>query len=234
MNDDTYFVNEYFESIQGEGNYSGVNSFFLRLHYCNFTCSWCDSKFTWNNNSKYFEPYTSQQLKQLIASHSSPHVILTGGEPTFYRLDKLVVPNKMFHVETNGSIIPTEPVDITLANKGRLVREPMDEAVISKFNWVVSPKLSNSNQKINEQSIKFWSQKDYCIFKFIARDTTDLDEIQTVVTDFNIAQSKVYIGLEGHTLESQLRPDLVDEIIKRGFNFSPRLHVILWGDKRKK
>lgn len=233
MNDDIYFVNEYFESIQGEGNYSGVNSFFLRFQYCNFTCSWCDSKFTWSNNSQNYESYTSSQLKQLIASHHAPHVILTGGEPSLYRLDSLVVPNKKFHVETNGSIIPTEALDITFA-KGRITRAAMDETVISKFNWVVSPKLSNSNQALNEQSIKFWSQKEYCIFKFIAKDTNDLDEIQALIANFNIHLSKVYIGLEGHTLESQLKPELVDEIIKRGFNFSPRLHVLLWGDKRKK
>ena len=234
FNGNTYFVSEYFESIQVEGNYSGVNSLFLRFHFCNLTCSWCDTKYTWFADSGKFEPYTAEQLKQLILSHQSPHIILTGGEPTLYKLDDLVVHKKKYHVETNGTYIPTEPLDVVLANQTRFLREAMDEAVISAFNWVVSPKLSNSQQEINERSLDFWSKKNYCIFKFIARNEADLDEVQILMSRFNINPGKVYIGLEGQTLQSQLKPELVNEIVRRGLNFSPRLHVILWGAKRRK
>lgn len=230
----TYFVTEYFESIQGEGNYAGANSLFIRLHYCNLTCSWCDTKYTWYENSGRFEPFNAEQLKELIAAHPSPNIILTGGEPTLYRLDKLVIPGKKYHVETNGTFIPTEPLDVVLANQNRFVREAMDESVICHFNWVISPKLSNSHQEINEQSLNYWASKDYCIFKFVAQTAADLDEIQAICDKIHINSSRVYIGLEGQTLQSQLKPELVDEIIKRGFNFSPRLHVLLWGAKRRK
>ena len=50
----------------------------------------------------------------------------------------------------------------------------------------------------------------------------------------NIDNQKVYIGLEGYNLQSQLQPDLVDEIVNQGFNFSPRLHIMLWGIQRGK
>ena len=230
----TYFITEYFESIQGEGNCAGVNSLFLRFHYCNLTCSWCDTKYTWFTDSGKFEPYTAEQLKQLIASHQSPNIIFTGGEPTLYQLDKLVIPGKKYHVETNGTYIPTEPLDVILANQNQFQRKAMDEAVISAFNWVISPKLSNSGQVLNEESLDFWSQKQYATFKFIVRHTGDLDEVQSLMIRFSIKPEKVYIGLEGQTLQSQLKPDLVDEIIRRGLNFSPRLHVLLWGAKRRK
>jgi len=230
----TYFLTEYFESIQGEGNYAGANSLFLRFHFCNLTCSWCDTKYTWFADSGKFEPYNAEQLKQLIRVHNSPHVILTGGEPTLYRLDNLVVSGKKFHVETNGMYIPTQSLDVILANQNRFVREPMDEAIIRDFNWVISPKLSNSLQEINEQSLDFWAKKEYCIFKFVVRNDVDLNEVSSIMTKFNIKPNKVYIGLEGQTLQSQLNPELVDEIIHRGLNFSPRLHVMLWGARRRK
>lgn len=230
----TYFVTEYFESIQGEGNFAGVNSLFLRFHFCNLTCSWCDTKYTWFSDSGKFEPYSGEQLKQLIASFKSPHVIFTGGEPTLYSLDKLVIPGKKYHVETNGTFIPTDPLDVVLANQNRFQRKAMDEKVISTFNWVVSPKLSNSGQPLDEESLYFWAQKSYCIFKFIVRNAEDLDEVEALMARFAIHPGKVYIGLEGQTLQSQLKPDLVDEIIRRGLNFSPRLHVLLWGAKRRK
>ncbi len=110
----------------------------------------------------------------------------------------------------------------------------MDEEIIKHFNWVVSPKLSNARQKLDEQSLAWWVAKPFCIFKFVVRNTSDLDEVEEVVNRFRINKLKVYIGLEGQTLESQLQPTLVDEIISRGYNFSPRLHVMLWGAKRGK
>jgi 7-carboxy-7-deazaguanine synthase len=231
---DTYYISEYFESIQGEGNYAGANSLFIRFHFCNLTCTWCDTKYTWHADSGKFEPYTEEQLKQLISAHPSPHIIFTGGEPALYRLDKLVVPNKKYHVETNGTYIPTRPIDTVLKGNVIFKRDAMEESVIRNFNWVISPKLSNSLQEINEESIHFWAGKDYCIFKFIARNEKDLDEIEGIVARFGIDKVKVYIGLEGQTLESQLKPLFVDEIIKRGYHFSPRLHVMLWGARRRK
>lgn len=230
----TYFLTEYFESIQGEGNYAGAYSLFLRFHFCNLTCSWCDTKYTWFADSGKFEPYNAEQIKELIRVHKAPNIIFTGGEPTLYSLDKLTVPGKKFHVETNGTYIPTQTLDVVLANENRFIREAMEEEVIRNFNWVVSPKLSNSLQEINDESLDFWSRKDYCIFKFIVRNEPDLNEVTSLITTFHIDKSKVYIGLEGQTLQSQIKPELVDEIIKRGFNFSPRLHVLLWGAKRRK
>jgi len=35
-----------FYSLQGEGVAIGVPTVFLRLAACNWTCSWCDTKYT--------------------------------------------------------------------------------------------------------------------------------------------------------------------------------------------
>jgi len=174
------------------------------------------------------------EIKDMISENSAYHVIFTGGEPALYRLDRLVVRGKQYHVESSGSIIPTEPLDIVFKDNNRIVREAMDESIIKTFNWVISPKLSNSRQVLNEPGLRFWAARDYCIFKFIVRNTTDIDEVAAIVKQFAIDRKKVYIALEGQTLESQLKPDLVDRIIERGYNFSPRLHIMLWGAKRGK
>jgi 7-carboxy-7-deazaguanine synthase len=233
-NKDVFYLSEHFVSLQGEGNCAGLNSLFLRFHFCNLTCTWCDTKYTWVAASGKFQPYTSATLKALISAHHTEQVILTGGEPTLYRLDNLVVPGKKYHVESNGVFIPTAPLAVNIADGTAFRREGMDESVISHFNWVISPKLSNARQQINGQSLSFWAAKDYCIFKFIIRNKADLDEIESILKRFNIAGNKVYVGLEGQSLESQLKPALVDEIVSRGFNFSPRLHVMLWGAGRGK
>lgn len=228
-----YPINEYFQSIQGEGNYAGINSLFIRFHFCNLTCTWCDTKYTWLGDHKKNQVFTAGDIKKLIVESNANHIIFTGGEPTLYRLDKLLVPDRKFHVETNGAIIPVEPYKIIFRN-AEISRDGMDEEIIKDFNWVVSPKLSNARQKLNEQSLAWWVEKSFCIFKFVVRNVSDLEEVEHVQMQFNINKDKIYIGIEGQTLESQLQPNLVEDIIRFGYNFSPRLHVMLWGAKRGK
>jgi 7-carboxy-7-deazaguanine synthase len=229
-----YFLSEFFESIQGEGNFAGVYSLFIRFQFCNLTCTWCDTKYTWHKTSGSYKTYTKDELKNLISEKAPYHVIFTGGEPGLYRLDELAVPGKKYHVETNGTIIPTLPLDITLNDNLSISREAMDEDIIKTFNWVVSPKLSNAKQDINELGMIFWAKKDYSVFKFVIRNFADIDEAGEVVDRYNISRNRVFIMLEGQTAESQLKPELVERIIERGFNLSPRLHVLLWGNKRGK
>jgi organic radical activating enzyme len=229
-----YHVSEIFESIQGEGNYAGAYSLFVRFQYCNLACAWCDTKYTWNDHSGQHTPWTTEALKQRIAESRSQNIIFTGGEPTLYALDQLVIPGKKYHVETNGTLISTQRLDITLNSGKRFVRQAMEASVIKDFNWVVSPKLSNSGQSRSDESIKYWAKQPFAIFKFVTRNRQDLDEVEQWLSDFSIDRSKVYIALEGQTAASQLNPDMVDEMVRRGFHFSPRLHVLLWGNKREK
>lgn len=234
MTDHLFYISEHFESMQGEGNYAGANSLFIRFQYCNLTCSWCDTKYTWNKHSGTHRLCSREDVQQIISGSRPHHVIFTGGEPSLYRLDLLAVPGRRYHVETNGTIIPSKPLEIKLPDGTLFSREAMDEAIISGFNWVVSPKLTNAHQKINAESIHFWAGKDWGIFKFIAKGAKDLDEINTFVQEFEIDKNKVYIALEGTSPESQMKPGMVEQIMDKGFNFSPRLHVMLWGDVRGK
>ncbi len=232
ISDTTYYVTEIFESIQGEGNYAGVYGLFIRFHFCNLTCSWCDTKYTWNKNSGTYKEYSVEELRNIIIKSRAHHVIFTGGEPTLYRIDKLSMINKIFHVETNATIIPVKELKIILNDSTEFIRRGMDTNIINTYNWVVSPKLSNSGQKINEEAMLFWASQVFRIFKFIIKTIADLDEVEEIINKFAILRQNIYVGLEGTTLQSQLRQDLIEEIIKRGYNFSPRLQVLLWGNER--
>ncbi|MCF7976336.1 MAG: 7-carboxy-7-deazaguanine synthase QueE [Phycisphaerae bacterium] len=232
---DTGFpLSEVFESIQGEGNYAGVNCLFVRFQLCNLRCPWCDTKYTWTRFSDRFDLEKADTLKQTILDRSRHHVIFTGGEPSLFRLDLLAGPDRKYHVESNGTIIPIRPLNMTLDDGVVIERDAMDEAVISQFNWVVSPKLSNSRQPMAPEAMAFWAAQPYVIFKFIAETAQDLDEIEAFVDQFQISKNQVYIGLLGTTVVSQLRPNMVDDIVRRGYHYSPRLHILLWGQAREK
>lgn len=41
-----YPINEMFQTLQGEGYFTGVPAIFIRLQGCPVGCAWCDTKHT--------------------------------------------------------------------------------------------------------------------------------------------------------------------------------------------
>jgi len=118
-------INEMFETIQGEGVFTGVPAVFVRLQGCPVGCPWCDTKHTWevlSENETSFEEViikTSDTPSFFKASESAllarfeeqgykaKHVVITGGEPCMYDLELLT---KTLHdngytvqIETSGT-----------------------------------------------------------------------------------------------------------------------------------
>ena len=100
-------INEMFETIQGEGSFTGVPAIFVRLQGCPVGCPWCDTKHTWsldpdqqvsaaavlnkNAASETWFDSDAQALLQLIREqgYRARHVVITGGEPAMYELRPL-------------------------------------------------------------------------------------------------------------------------------------------------
>jgi organic radical activating enzyme len=77
--------------------------------------------------------------------------------------------------------------------------------------------------------------KEEATFKFVVADPRDLKEIVGLQSLFSIPSSSIYLMPEGKTQAELEKKQLmvVEHCIKFGYTFSPRLHVWLWGDKRK-
>lgn len=101
----TYPIVETFHSIQGEGYWSGVNAFFIRLGGCDVYCPWCDQKETWN--AKKFPQLSVEKLLKKVVIANPSLVIITGGEPLLYNLEPLTQElqksQKKVHLETSGA-----------------------------------------------------------------------------------------------------------------------------------
>lgn len=80
-----YQVNELFHTVQGEGVLVGTPSTFIRLQGCTVGCVWCDTKYTWAAGGNR---WSVESIMQELKYH---HVVVTGGEPTMYNLDGLLV-----------------------------------------------------------------------------------------------------------------------------------------------
>jgi organic radical activating enzyme len=89
---------EEFYTIQGEGYNTGKAAWFIRLGGCDVGCSWCDSRFTWNQDLHPLED-TEGIVSRAIGS-GTDSVVVTGGEPLIWNLDLLCNELKKNKIET--------------------------------------------------------------------------------------------------------------------------------------
>lgn len=210
--------NEIFYSIQGEGPNLGKPAIFLRFGACNLRCTWCDSKFTWGPRVQDNYRTTISAITKKIRTYPCKHLVITGGEPMLQQkaIAELLkaLPGYTAEIETNGSI----------------------PCRISSFLELIncSPKLKNSGNKPYTLQIKTTNKK--AIFKFVVSRLSDLKEIKAYCKTYRIPSSKVWLMPEGVTKRAiEEKSKWLIEICKwEGYHFSTRLHILLYGNQRKK
>lgn len=149
-----YQVNEVFNSIQGEGVHAGKPATFIRLQGCTVGCSWCDTKYTWKQGG--FQRKAMDIVADL-GRDIRPHVVITGGEPTLYDLDDLLIAistkceqfydsTYMIQLETSGQNKlkgTLEPSWVTWSPKRNLRYQchPSIMRVVNEIKFVVDTEL---------------------------------------------------------------------------------------------
>lgn len=213
-------VNEIFHSIQGEGVYVGLNTVFLRLSECNLHCAFCDTQYHWEGNRIEIDKVVEQIVK--FNSHS---VVITGGEPLLQQdaltilCQKLRDLEKYIIVETNATIVAKEEL-CNLVN-----------------HWSCSPKLVSSgndlSKRINYDALLAFKDEG-CIFKFVVANDKDFKEVKFLQDQLKIEPKQIYLMKEGGTAKEQFIGihEFIQRCIDGGYNFSPRLHVMVWDNKR--
>lgn len=120
-----YKINEIFETIQGEGQYTGTASIFVRLQGCPVGCSWCDTKQTWeqlesdktslssiimktSDDPRWCDVDENNILHTFVEQgYRARHVVITGGEPCMFDLNPLceLLHNNGYstQIETSGT-----------------------------------------------------------------------------------------------------------------------------------
>ncbi len=120
-----YPINEIFQTLQGEGVFTGVPAIFIRLQGCPVGCSWCDTKQTWELETNKetvigdialktldSDEWAMADAADLIAlmtakNYSAKHIVITGGEPCIYDLTLLTqlleLNGYQCQIETSGT-----------------------------------------------------------------------------------------------------------------------------------
>ncbi|MFJ8752172.1 7-carboxy-7-deazaguanine synthase QueE [Streptomyces sp. NPDC102441] len=215
-------------TFQGEGPSTGVPALFIRLAQCNLTCSWCDTKYTWDWKQYDIKKETHRRsVDELITwalACDTELVVISGGEPLLQQralvhlVRGLLADGKRVEFETNGTVAP----DPQLLMDG------------VRFN--VSPKLANSgvaeDKRVIPTALEVFASSGRAVFKFVTRTVAELDEIQQLVDRHHLAP--VYVMPEGTTAERLIETTrvLADAVAVRKWHFTQRLHVLAFADAR--
>ena len=239
MNDKNIFLSDdkIFYTIEGEGEYVGCPSVFMRLSMCNLTCkgfasadspNGCDSFISWSvKNRMTFEEvfeYMTQHGYQCRLKDGAIWKI-TGGEPLIQQKTLLeLVDQYIFRFgyvpkidfETNATILP----DYQWKDWGA--------------TFTTSPKLSNNGDPVEKRykpEVLKWHAQNGSSFKFVVSGEDEINEIlEKYVQDCGVPTNRIWLmPCCGSRAEHNEKCASVAELCKKhNFKFSPRLQLVIW------
>jgi organic radical activating enzyme len=211
----------------------------------------CDSYASWHPDFKHLSPtHTTEELvDRMLAltpnnhwqqnNGNDVHLVITGGEPLLgwqraYR--ELLSHPKMLDLknitfETNGTQELHEDFRDFLI-------EWVDEKPGREVTFSVSAKLSASGElwedAIKPKIVNIYQTYGHVYLKFVVETIDHVDEAVRAVDAFRAGGFKgsVYLMPQGGIVEpyDANKLTIANICCERGFNYSPRLHVDLWGN----
>jgi 7-cyano-7-deazaguanosine (preQ0) biosynthesis protein QueE len=229
---DTIQISEIFYSLQGEGIDVGKPAVFIRTALCNLSCTWCDTKYTWDWNHYDYDREVSgmtlHEIQDQISGFDVKHCVITGGEPLLQQIKLLPLLTYLkskgyfVEVETNGTILPSN----------------MIERVVDR--WNVSPKLQNSSISKQRREVgvclRYFAKSSKAYMKLVICNRSDLVEIKTLIEKYVLNKQRIILMPEGNSAaEITEKSKWLSEIcLKNGYRLSIRLHSLVWGGTRAK
>jgi 7-carboxy-7-deazaguanine synthase len=226
--DDLVIAEIFGPTWQGEGPSAGQVAAFVRLGLCNLTCAWCDTAYTWDRSRfdlrAELHRMSPFDVWQAVGAIDAELVVITGGEPLLQQrrlvwlVDMCRARGRRVEIETNGTIAPC--------------RGLLQNAV--RFN--VSLKLAHSlvprERRIRPNAVRTLVRAGTARWKFVVRESADLDEVAELVKEYGLAP--VWVMPEGTSTDQVLfrMRELADAVLAYGWHLTPRLHTLLWGDER--
>lgn len=217
-----YKINEIFETIQGEGSFTGQPSIFIRLQGCPVGCSWCDTKHTWDielsdevtkdvllaksQETPQWATFTTQELDSLIIErgYNAKHIVITGGEPCMVDLTPLCNAFEGLgystQVETSGTF----------------------EILVSDKCWVtVSPKINmRGGYAILASAMKRANE-----IKHPIATEQHVDDLKALLAEHNIENTPVY--LQPISQKHRATELAIETCIANNWRLSVQLHKYL-------
>lgn len=206
-------INEMFYSLQGEGKWTGLPNIFIRTSGCNLRCSFCDTKYAYEDGKEM----SIDEILGQISKYPSKYICITGGEPllqneTLELIDVLLKRNYKICLETNGSINIEK-----ISNKKSLI-----------ISLDIKCPSSNMHEKNYFKNISLLRKDDQ--LKFVIKDKDDYNYAKKIVNEYKpicMVFFQPVWGTNPDELANWITTDGLD--VKLGL----QLHKIIWGDRRR-
>lgn len=215
----------------------------------------CDSYASWHPSFKDLSPTVEtgtlvDQMLALTPNHkwvqdngNDVHLVITGGEPLlgWQRAYEELISNPQMNdlrnitFETNGTQKLQERFKTFLQ---AWQQPPLGGAQQCFVTFSVSPKLSASGEAWSEaicpEIIVDYEKYGTTYLKFVVETEQHFAEVDQAVAEYRAAGFKgvVFVMPQGGVVTPYAanRVRVADWALSRGYNYSPRLHVDLWGN----
>jgi 7-carboxy-7-deazaguanine synthase len=242
-----FYITEQFFSIQGEGRYAGVPSYFLRTGGCNLSCPGfsaayeidgemrfgCDTYFAVDSHfASSWQKITSPDTliieleQEFVKIGYTPDVVITGGEPLMYAKDEVFY--------SVIAALVKKGVKITFETNGTIEIDFEKYPAYKSCVFALSLKLSNSGEPKEKRivptallSIQEHTKEAFLKFTIDAAlvDRTALDEINEIRE--MLPKLDIYCMPVGESRDSIWKNDrsVFAFCMKHNFCYSDRLHI---------
>ncbi len=224
-------------TIQGEGMVIGQKTMFVRTAGCDYSCSWCDSAFTWDGSGKddirmmeAEEIWT--ELKQIGGDNFS-FVTISGGNPALLKnLDTLIDILKDHHIkiglETQGSKWQDwfyKIDELTISPK------PPSSNMVTDFQ-VLDKIIDNLKESNVSLKVVVFDDQDYEYARNIHLRYPDVPFfVQVGNNDITTPDNKELLLYLLNQYERLIDKVMLDSDLN-DVKVLPQLHTFLWGNKR--
>lgn len=238
-----------FYTLEGESEYIGQPSVFMRLSGCNLRCpgfaspdspNGCDSYISWSikNKMTFEDIWRKFFIEQGFAERLRMGAILkyTGGEPLVSQ-KVLQQWDRYLQGKMCDLFGPSQTVNVRTDFETNATIVPDDYWKRENITFTTSPKLTTNGDpesKTYKPEALRWHSQHGSGFKFVITSDEDIVEIwRKYVEDdhgINVPRNRIwFMPACGSRQEHIERAPAVAEYAKAmGVNFSPRLHLLIW------
>ncbi|MEK4604806.1 7-carboxy-7-deazaguanine synthase QueE [Bacillus sp. FSL L8-0099] len=224
-------------TIQGEGMVIGQKTMFIRTAGCDYSCSWCDSAFTWDGSAK-------EQVRQMapeeiwnelveIGGENFSHVTISGGNPVLLK-----------NIQFLLTVLKENGIRTAIETQG----SKWQEWLLQIEEVTISPKPPSSKMKTDftmlDSIIRKLERKDFSL-KVVVFEDYDFEYAVKVHKRYPQVPFFLQVGNDDtKTVDDaaliknllQKYERLIEKVVQckemNDAKVLPQLHALVWGNKR--
>jgi len=228
-------------TIQGEGMVIGRKTMFVRTAGCDFSCSWCDSAFTWDGSSKEdIQLMTPEQIWEelkKIGENNFSHVTISGGNPALLPQLKGLI-----------DFLHENKIQVAIETQGTRYQDWF----LLVDDLTISPKPPSSGMKHDLSILDYIihliekeNRENHVSLKVVVFDESDLEFAKMIHKRY--PRIPFFLQVGNPTVHEENNQLLVTHLLERyewlinkamkyeelnDVRVLPQLHTLVWGNKR--